>query len=269
MNFVSHSTLYPAATLVAAKLESYFAGCAESPSPNEQEPARILDRETIEQMINTAFWASLQREEGYSSKLSLAFLPAQQPWLTMRFAEPLPLVPNALIKLSPGVKFSGGHLGVWRSEQNRLAIWGGTQLLPQNCFVLEILEPGLLVVKQNRGNRAGKLANILILSADQIKEINRDSTDFSGDFFDCPAMLSEMLDFAASSSANNQICVPLELAAQMRKHGHGSSLLVVPQNSEKWRESTVSPTTYSLSPSFTRLADLVRRRAKPIAQPER
>lgn len=175
----------------------------------------------------------------------------------MIFEEPLPLDPRTLTKLSPGVKFSGGHLGVWRDHRNQLSIWGRTRTLPQNCFVLEVLEPGLLVVKQNRGNETDKLANILILSADQIKEIDETAAGIS----DLPNIFSKMLNFGAVDSVDGQISVPLQLAAAMRQHGQGGSLLIVPQKSNEWRESIVLPLAYSISPTFTRLTELVGRTA--------
>jgi hypothetical protein len=44
----------------------------------------------------------------------------------------------------------------------------------------------------------------------------------------------------------------------MRAHGHGGSLLVVPAGTEAWRESIVQPILYSITPSFSALADLMR-----------
>ncbi len=258
MNSVFQSSVYPAATLVAAKLENHFAQySSKSLLPNAQEPAVVPDKQTIETIIDAAFWASLQREEGYSPKVSLAYLPPEQAGRTMMFEEPLPLEPRALTKLSPGVKFSGGYLGVWRNRRNRLSVWGGTRTLPHNCFVLEILGPGLLVVKQNRGSDAGKFANILILSADRIKEIDESKPSFT----DCPDILAEMLNFGAVDSVDEQISVPIQLAVAMRRHGHGGSLLVVPQESEEWRKSIVLPLPYSVSPPFTRLSELIQQTA--------
>ena len=258
MNETFQSSVYPAATLVAAKLEIHFARCFnESLPPNDQKPAAVPDRQTIETIINIAFWTSLQREEGYSPKVSLAYLSPEQAGRTMMFEEPLPLEPHTLTKLSPGIKFAGGHLGVWRDRRNRLAVWGGTRTLPHNCFVLEVLEPGLLVVKQNRSSETGKFANILILSADRIKEIDENKTSFA----DCPEILAAMLNFGAVNSADDQISVPIQLATAMRKHGHGGSLLIVPQKSDEWRESVVLPLPYAVFPAFTRLTELIRRTA--------
>jgi DNA integrity scanning protein DisA with diadenylate cyclase activity len=257
MNSIFQSFVYAAAPLVAAKLEAHFAKHLREALPPLDQSATLPDKQTIETIINTAFWTSLQREEGYSPKVSLAYLPSEQAGRTMMFEKPLPLEPRTLTRLSPGVKFSGGHLGVWSNRQNQLSIWGGTRTLPHNCFVLEILEPGLLVVKQNRESDAGKFANILILSADQIKEIDENKASFS----DCPSILSAMFNFGAVNSVEDKISVPIQLAAAMREHGHGGSLLIVPQKSNKWRESIVPPIPYSVSPSFTRLSELTRQTA--------
>jgi hypothetical protein len=42
----------------------------------------------------------------------------------------------------------------------------------------------------------------------------------------------------------------------MRAHGHGGTLLVVPSESESWRDSIVPPIPYALRPRFSGLARL-------------
>jgi hypothetical protein len=44
----------------------------------------------------------------------------------------------------------------------------------------------------------------------------------------------------------------------MRKHARGGSLLIVPSRSESWRESIVSPISYSVSPCYSELRDLLK-----------
>jgi hypothetical protein len=51
--------------------------------------------------------------------------------------------------------------------------------------------------------------------------------------------------------------VLVELAVSVRAHGRGGILLVVPAEDDRWRESIVSPATYSVLPAFPRLAELV------------
>jgi DNA integrity scanning protein DisA with diadenylate cyclase activity len=52
--------------------------------------------------------------------------------------------------------------------------------------------------------------------------------------------------------------VLVELAASMRAHRRGGSMLVVPADSSAWRESIVHPIPYAVSPPFTELGELVR-----------
>src|SRR3546814_1650658 len=84
------------------------------------------------------------------------------------------LTPYNLVKLSPAVTHPGIHLGVWH-EDNDLYIWGSTHVIPELCFVLEVVDPGLLVVKHKQTSGFGKFANVAILNADQIKVIDRNS----------------------------------------------------------------------------------------------
>ena len=61
---------YPAARIVANRLEARIASAldriGDAPKP---------DARTIEEIITTAFWASLRREEGHAPRISIAFLP--------------------------------------------------------------------------------------------------------------------------------------------------------------------------------------------------
>ena len=218
-----------------------------------QELAPLPDAEAIETIIDAAFWASLRREEGYSPKISLAFLPPEQAAHPLKFEQLLPLTPAALSHLAPAVERPGIHLGVWRTGE-QLFVWGTTRTIPKLCFVLEVIEPGLLVVKYRRGQEPSKFVNVMVLKGDQIKEVDEEGTSLP----DCPALLDELLDFGAPALRDDSINVLVQLAASMRAHGRGGSLLVVTHGTESWRESIVWPVTYSVAPPFSELADLVR-----------
>src|SRR5690349_16646174 len=64
---------YPAARLVAPRVQAYFARhrqTARAHGAIAPEP----DSAAIEAIVDAGFWASLRREEGYSPKISLAFV---------------------------------------------------------------------------------------------------------------------------------------------------------------------------------------------------
>ena len=244
---------YPAARTVAATAQDYFARhLAAARRQGQRELAPEPDVLDIESIIDAAFWASLRREEGYPPKISLALLPPEQAGHPLKFETPLPLSPYTLSKLAPAVERPGIHLGVWRAD-GTLFIWGTTRALPRLCFVSEVIEPGLLVIKYSRGRDPGKFVNVAVLKGDQIKVV-----DEEGDALpDCPDLLTSMLGFGAQDPRAESLNVLVLLAVSMRAHGRGGSLLVVPQGSEAWRESIVQPVNYAVSPPYTELAELM------------
>jgi len=166
----------------------------------------------------------------------------------------LPLTPKILTKIAPGVERSGIHLGVWH-DGDELYLWGTTKNVPPFCFILEIVEPGLLVVKHRRFQGFGKFVNVAILDGDQVKIVLDETTTIP----DCPDLLTNMMGLTSSASWNTSINVLVQMAASMRAHGRGGTLLVVPPNSDEWKKSIVHPITYPVAPSFNGLADLLQK----------
>lgn len=249
---------YPAARLVAATVQKHFARhLAAAREQGQQELASQPDTQTIEEIIDAAFWASLRREEGYAPKISLALLPPEQAGQPLMFEQRLPLYPSALTRLAPAVERPGIHLGVWRYGE-QLSVWGTTRTIPGLSFVLEVIQPGLLVIKSRRGQESGKYVNIAVLEGDQIKVVDEQGTSLP----DCPDLLKSLLRFDAANSRGNSVNVLVQLAASMRTHGRGGLLLVVPNDGEEWRESIVHPILYSVSPSFSELAELMRQESQ-------
>jgi hypothetical protein len=245
---------YHAARAVAVTIEEHFARyLATAVQQDRRELARHADAPVIEAIIDAAFWSSLRREEGFSPKISLAFLPPEEAGQALMFERQLSLTPATLSRLAPAVERPGIHLGIWRDGDN-LCVWGTTRTIPEFCFVLEVVEPGLLVVKYRRGQDNGKFVNVVVLKGDQIKVLDEQGTSLP----DCPAPLMNLLGFGSYDSQADSVNVLVQLAASMRRHGRGGSLLVVPQGSEAWRESIVPPISYSVVPAFSELAELMR-----------
>ncbi|HEV7396843.1 MAG TPA: hypothetical protein VGN86_10070 [Pyrinomonadaceae bacterium] len=249
---------YPAARAAAAIIESYFARRRESAiARSAKKLAAAPDARTIETIIETAFWASLRREEGFSPKISLALLSPEEAGEPLRFERELPLTPQGLSRLAPAVERPGIHLGVWYSPEanNELRVWGTTRAIPKLCFVLEVIEPGLLVVKYRRGQDTGKYVNVAVLKGDQIKMVDEGGSNLP----DCPDLLTSLLDFGARAGTADSVNVLVQLAVSMRTHGRGGLLLVVPTGSEEWRNSILHPVPYAVSPPFSELAELMRK----------
>jgi hypothetical protein len=135
---VTDGPLYPAARSVAARLEAHFGEHAATRRADSPLAAPRPDAEAIEALIDAAFWASLQRQEGYAPEISLAFLPPERAVRPLLLAAPQPLGPRALARLAPAVERPGIHLGVYRARSG-LLVWGTTREIPSFCFVVEVL----------------------------------------------------------------------------------------------------------------------------------
>jgi hypothetical protein len=245
---------YPTAKLAAPIVHAHFAKHLGAARSRGRDPIAALPTpDVIERMINATFWASLRREEGYVPKISMAFLPPDHTEHPMMLERPLPLSAAALTKVAAIVEHAGIHLGVWE-ENGELCIWGTAHNIPTFCFVLEVVEPGLIVIKHHRGEQSGKYVNVAVLEGDQIKVVDESAQSLP----DCPDLVTSLLGFDSPASWVDSVNVLVQLAVSMRSHGRGGSLLIVPPNSDAWRESIVHPIPYSVTPPFRELALLMR-----------
>ncbi|RZJ82277.1 MAG: hypothetical protein EOO47_01150 [Flavobacterium sp.] len=253
---------YQAAKLVAPTIEAHFAQhLAEANAKGEldlapQPPARV-----IEAILDAAFWSSLRKEEGHSPKISIAFIPPEQAGNPLLLKQTLPLNPDVLTKMAPGVERGGIHIGVWHDGYN-LHIWGSTLSIPNYCFVVDVSEPGLLVVKHRRIYGFGKYTNVAVLKGDQIKIVEEKGADNA----DSPAVLLSLLDLTAHSYWNDSANILIQLAVSMRAHGRGGAVLMVPNGTDDWEQSVIHPIGYLLKPPYKGLAQLVSTEGKEASE---
>lgn len=254
---------YPAARAVASTVEAYFERLhATAPQQGEQELAPLPEAKVVQAIIDAAFWASLRREEGYAPRISLALLPPERAGQRLTFERSLPLTPAALTRLAPAVERPGIRLGVWH-DRDALSVWGATRALPLFCFVLEVVQPGLLVVKYRRAEEFAKFGNVAVLDGDRIKVVD----ERGGSLPDCPPLITSLVGSDSPLYWADPVDVLVQLALSMRAHGRGGSLLVVPDDTQGWEESILQPVRYAVVPPFSGLAELVRRSAVERSQP--
>ena len=127
------------------------------------------------------------------------------------------------------------------NTNGELCIWGTTHNIPTFCFVLEVVEPGLMVIKHHRGEQSGKYVNVAVLEGDQVKIVDENASSLP----DCPELVTSLLGFDSPSSWVDSVNVLVQLAVSMRGHGRGGTLLVVPSGQRdvaRMRSSTRSRT---------------------------
>lgn len=237
---------YPPARFVAQKLQERIAQSAAYRSG-----AGILQPEaaTAEEIIATAFWASLRHEEGRAPRISIAFLPPEQSSRPLQFNPRTRLEAALLARLAPAVEKPGIHIGVW-SFDGELCAWGITRTVPAWCLVIEVVGPGVLVLKYRRDDPATKFGNIAVLEGADVKFIEQQPSAMS----EAPPALGSLLAFYSSGGRNESDNILVKVAIGMRAHGRGGCLLVVPKNTDLWLKSIVQPLTHSLIPPFPDIA---------------
>ena len=247
---------YAAARLAANRIHRHLATHSNPAQSSAEHSAPLPDAATLAALIDAAFWTSLRREEGYIPRISLAFVAPGQVGDAVSLAVSLSLDPRDLTKLAGAVERIGLHLGVW-PQNGELRVWGITRNLPAFCVILEVILPGLLVVKQSPSEESGKFINIAVLQGDEIKIIDPQAAISPA----YPTLLTSLLRLESQLATGSAVNVLLQLAVSIRTHGRGGTLLVVPTGSNAWTESILQPITYSVVPPFSGLADLMRKDA--------
>jgi len=79
-------------------------------------------------------------------------------------------------------------------------------------------------------------------------------------------MVSSLLGFDSPSAES--VNALIELAGSMRAHRRGGALLVIPVGSASWLDSIVQPISYSVTPPFLGLAQLMQQHAEGRNEPE-
>ena len=117
-------------------------------------------------------------------------------------------------------------------------MWGTTRDLPMLSFVLEVVAPGLLVVKTRRRLPSTKFANVAVLEGSDVKFVDHHGAAA----LDAPPALRPLRAFYASAGLEESDNVFVQLAVSMRAHGRGRhSCSWSPRATTAWRESIVQP----------------------------
>lgn len=253
---------YLVARMVAPAIVAHFDHHREKASALELAVGIPPTLPLLEAMIDTAFWASLRQEEGHPPRISLALLRPDQAAHPLILGQRLRLTPYNLLKLAPAVEQPSTHLGVWH-EGDELYVWGTATRLPALCVVVEVVEPGLLVVKHARGEALGKFINVAILRGDQMQVVDEDNISLG----DCPALRASLHGMPLLSQEGTSVNVLVELAAAMRQHRRGGLVLIVPPDSETWPASVVQPVRYPVQPAYAKITELLKSKDEGKADP--
>ena len=109
------------------------------------------------------------------------------------------------------------------------------------------------MLKHRPRHESRKFVNVAVLEGDQIKIVDERASRIA----DCPALLTSMLGFDATTMNDDALNVQVQLALSMRRHLRGGILLIVPSGSDAWRQSIMHPIKYTVQPAFCELTALL------------
>lgn len=201
----------------------------------------IPTREQLAKLIEVAYWASFATEEGNLVTASLIFNPVKVTPDTFRFDIPLELTAKTLVKLGPALENPKSDIGIWPDDTGELKIWGFTSTPYEAIkadFWVQVLGPGRILILYSGRSIAAVTGNAAVFLDHKI------------------VMQSLMPVIAAQEKADDILIINLlrynailKIAQQMRAHGRGGTILIVPEN-QNWVQSIKAPIRYTGGANF-------------------
>lgn len=205
--------------------------------PKGNLPSKIHFAEIAE----TAYWTSYGREEDHSVTVSLVYCEPEQGPEVFRFDGPIPLSARTLLKLAPAVESPRADICVWPDGQGRLGVWGfrasKADAVNTDLWV-QLLGPGrVLFTYEGRTEGALIATRAVFVDPLSLLELLR------------PRLFNSISSVDLRPELGLRYPALLRLARQMRSHGRGGTVLVVPEG-EAWRTSIKHPIQYAGGTSF-------------------
>jgi hypothetical protein len=197
-------------------------------------PDVIPSVEQLAELVETAFWASLEREEGRPLHFKVSFMrPAPGDERVITFDRPIPCDIRGLTKLAPAVGAAEGAALVAPFENGALKIWG-LKGYDRSPLGVKVIDPGSVVVKFSETNVAAISRSEAVHIRDPL--LTRSSVIWS--------RFGSAEEKEYDQWRDPRINAILETVKRMRSLGHGGTLVVVPP-AGNWQTSVTTPITYS------------------------
>jgi hypothetical protein len=196
----------------------------------------VPSKEHLATLLDAVFWTSYEKEEGTPVSVSLIYRKPEQGADTFCFDRPLPLSAKSLVKLGPALENPRAHISIWPDESGFLRIWGfrtgSDEFITYDLWV-QGLGPGCVLITYGGKSLAALIESkaVFVDTGILMQAIMPKIT--SGDVHGKP-QLEAIVRY-------NSL---LFIAQVMRSHGHGGTVLVVPEGTP-WQESIRHPAPYT------------------------
>ena len=188
---------------------------------------QLPSRQQVQILIETAFWTSIEREEGRSLKFNVSYAKGYIPAITIPLKTLKPYNVDTLVKTAPIASSSEQSIIVNPSENDDLFIRGlgviRNRFLGMTPFTIKVLAPGNLVIEFLS-------INLVHISGQQVSFIEQPLLMRNAPFWQFFDPASEEKGDIKFSEIKIQTIS--NVLGQMRAMGHGGALVIVPDGWE-------------------------------------
>jgi hypothetical protein len=214
--------------------------------------AQQLTREQLSELIDVAFWASLQANEGRTTRVCVTVAARENFPDAIAFTTPVRYRESDIAKLAPAVPPRGCL--VVSASSDGFWIWGFGRYRPGPwvfTVTIEVSEPGTVRVG------VGPFQSYAILNG-RSNPIIAGSQDDLAHYLQRVLHKASPADDILETHAVWQECLALtDLARMILADGHGGTVLIVPGETGVWLES-LSSFPYQFAAPETTIRDAIR-----------
>lgn len=208
----------------------------------------------LQVIIEKAFWASLQKEEGRTLHFSIGYgQPSRESDYDLLFDERLPYDVSHLVKLAPAAGAAESAIAVGISDDGLLQVWG-IKTVALTPLQIKVLDPGLLILSFS-------IYNVAIISGDEAVFVRDTLLSRSSSIWSKLQGAEGGDDF--NPFADPRVPIILDTLRSMRALGHGGTLLIVPDES---LPRPIDHIAYAANPRLKRINNLLKQLADEEAK---
>jgi sensor domain DACNV-containing protein len=231
--------------VIRAVREEYLWGLQEIERDQAEGEVRYLasdvpSADQIRSLIEVAFWASLERVESRHHPFSIAFCPKESAREPFIFTKPLPFKYEHLAKLSPALDAGRTVIGVWE-DSKKLSIWGFCAADRRQRLLIKVFDAGQIVFSFDASPHAASFS--ALISGSRLGFIEQSADPLLNALW---RSNSGLLDSRSQLDYDQLYFDFRAIAMQMRLHGHGGTLLIVPAGANLQGSLNIEDSAYGI-----------------------
>ncbi len=202
-----------------------------------------LTVELIETLIETCFVASMEKEEGRFYNFSITLKPQEcEDGSSYQFHEPIEFNSASITKLTPAINPNYYCIDTWFNKDGNLEIWGFSEK-SNTEFTFSTSSSGKIILNCALGlkDRFKCFISMSETGFISLKSYSNPVADWLEEVYKKEGLKSFFLE------RNSDLG---DILLNMFSHGNGGTILLVPKEIDKWKNSIQHPILYKCLTSY-------------------